>query len=100
MYATATTTGANVIGNGPWNHSDVQYFGGSIKLGRFRFCSGGSGYVLNRVALKLLVEELFETQACWPHHTASDEDRIIARCFGPIGGLNCSNTNDERNQTR
>ena len=64
-----------------------------------RYCGGGSGYTLNAVALKLMIEKLYERQLCWPHWEASDEDRIIASCFEQVGIL-CMDTNDHLNETR
>ena len=64
-----------------------------------RYCGGGSGYTLNRAALQLLVEDLFETYQCRPHHRASDEDRLITNCFRTVGVL-CTDTNDANGETR
>ena len=85
---------------GPWNQSEPLYLGGSLPLGsKRRYCNGGSGYTLNQVALKMLVEDLFPTPRCWPHWQASDEDKIIASCFRAVG-IQCMDTNDDRNETR
>ena len=85
---------------GPWNDSEPLFLGGSLALGRKRrYCNGGSGYTLNRVALQLLVEELLATPRCMPHWPASYEDRLVASCFRSVG-LQCMDTNDERNETR
>jgi glycoprotein-N-acetylgalactosamine 3-beta-galactosyltransferase len=86
---------------GPWNQSSPLYLGGSLPLyNKRRYCNGGSGYTLNRAALRLLVEELLPTPRCWPHWQGSDEDRIIASCFRQVHGLQCMDTNDEKNETR
>ena len=65
----------------------------------FRYCGGGSGYTLNSIALKLLIEKTFHTHHCRPHHQLPDEDRLIAKCFRPTG-LRCMDTNDHLNETR
>jgi len=56
-----------------------------------RYCGGGSGYTLNSIALRMLVEELFDT--CRPHFKASYEDRLISMCFRSRG-ISCMDTND------
>jgi glycoprotein-N-acetylgalactosamine 3-beta-galactosyltransferase len=85
---------------GAWNDSEPLYLGGSLALGeKRRYCNGGSGYTLNRVALKMLVHDLFPTPRCWPHWQASDEDKIVASCFRSVG-IQCMDTNDDRNETR
>jgi glycoprotein-N-acetylgalactosamine 3-beta-galactosyltransferase len=87
---------------GAWNQSAPLYLGGSMldypRTGT-RYCGGGSGYTLNRVALKLLVGKLFDMHQSRPHFQASDEDRIIANCFRAVG-LVCMDTNDHLNETR
>jgi hypothetical protein len=86
---------------GPWNHSEPLFLGGSLinmPYTRRRYCGGGAGYTLNRVALRLLIEQLWRLPACWPHHRASDEDRIISSCFD-AAGIRCMDTNDIRNET-
>jgi glycoprotein-N-acetylgalactosamine 3-beta-galactosyltransferase len=86
---------------GSWSQSSPLYLGGSLPLfNKRRYCNGGSGYTLNRAALRLLVEELLYTPRCWPHWQGSDEDRIIASCFRQVDGLQCMDTNDEKNETR
>jgi glycoprotein-N-acetylgalactosamine 3-beta-galactosyltransferase len=87
---------------GPWNQSSPLYLGGALMNMPYkyrRYCGGGSGYTLNAVALKLMIEKLYERQPCWPHWEASDEDRIIASCFEQVGIL-CMDTNDHLNETR
>ena len=87
---------------GPWNQSSPLFLGGSmIDFPRetSRFCGGGSGYTINRVSLKLLIEKMFHTYHCSPHFQAPDEDRIIAKCFRPLG-IQCMDTNDHLNETR
>jgi len=83
-----------------WNDSQALFLGGSLALRKKRrYCNGGSGYTLNRVALKLLVEELFPTPACMPHWQASYEDRMMSSCFRSAD-IECMDTNDDRNETR
>jgi glycoprotein-N-acetylgalactosamine 3-beta-galactosyltransferase len=85
---------------GPWNDTEPLYLGGSLAVSKKRrYCNGGSGYTLNRAALKMLVEDLFPTPRCWPHWQASDEDKIVASCFRSVG-IQCMDTNDDRNETR
>jgi glycoprotein-N-acetylgalactosamine 3-beta-galactosyltransferase len=85
---------------GAWNDSEPLYIGGSLAINeKRRYCNGGSGYTLNRVALKMLVQDLFPTPRCWPHWQASDEDKIVASCFRSVG-IQCMDTNDDRNETR
>lgn len=85
---------------GAWNDSEPLYLGGSLALNeKRRYCNGGSGYTLNRVALEMLVEDLFPTPRCWPHWRASDEDKIVASCFRSVG-IQCMDTNDDKNETR
>ena len=85
---------------GRWNDSQPLFLGGSLALNeKRRYCNGGSGYTLNRAALKLLVEELFPTPRCMPHWPASYEDRLVASCFRSVG-IQCMDTNDEHNETR
>lgn len=43
------------------------------------FNGGGSGYTLNKAALKLLVQEGFPS--CFPFATVSAEDRFVGNCF-------------------
>ena len=87
---------------GPWNQSQPLYLGSSVldfPRTDSRYCGGGAGYTLNRVALKLLVEELLDTHHCKPHLQASDEDRIIGKCFRSVG-ISCMDTNDDLQETR
>jgi glycoprotein-N-acetylgalactosamine 3-beta-galactosyltransferase len=46
------------------------------------FCGGGAGYVLNRVALRILVRDLFPN--CFPHIRGAD-DVVLADCFRRVG---------------
>ena len=64
-----------------------------------RYCGGGAGYTLNRAALKILVEQLFDTYHCRPHFQASAEDRITSACLASAG-IECMDTNDELKETR
>ena len=57
------------------------FLGGSMvdfPITQHRYCGGGSGYSLNRAAVRLLVEDTFPYHWCRPHHQAADEDRWIA----------------------
>jgi hypothetical protein len=87
---------------GLWNQSAPLYLGGAMlnfPHTASRYCGGGAGYTLNRAALKLLIEDAFDSHQCKPHYRASDEDRIIASCFRPFG-IQCMDTNDHLNETR
>ena len=85
---------------GPWNQNAPLYLGGPLAIGRKRrYCQGGSGYTLNRVALKLLVEQLFDTADCWPHWQTSMEDTHVAKCFRSVR-IQCMDTNDQLQESR
>lgn len=87
---------------GRWKESEPLFLGGNMidfPHTEHRYCGGGSGYTLNRAALKVLIEELFETYHCRPHFRASDEDRQISNCFRSVGIL-CTDTNDEHLESR
>ena len=85
---------------GPWDDTQPLFLGGSLPLNpKRRYCNGGSGYTLNRAALKLLVEVLLPTPKCKPHWQSSTEDQCVSSCFRSIG-IQCMDTNDERNETR
>lgn len=92
-------TAATGSWEGPWDDTTPLLLGGSLALRNRRYCNGGSGYTLNRAALKLLVEKLFEHPRCMPHWQASYEDRLTSDCFRSAGLL-CTDTNDDRNETR
>jgi glycoprotein-N-acetylgalactosamine 3-beta-galactosyltransferase len=86
----------------PNSSSEILYLGGSMvnfPYSSNRYCGGGSGYALNRRAVQVLVEQLFQTPACWPHFRQPHEDRLIASCFRSIG-IHCMDTNDDRNESR
>mmetsp|Transcript_41752 Transcript_41752/g.100534 ORF Transcript_41752/g.100534 Transcript_41752/m.100534 type:complete len:558 (+) Transcript_41752:2-1675(+) len=87
---------------GTWNQSAPLLLGGNMidyPHTEIRYCGGGSGYTLNRIALKILVEDLFDTHHCRPHFQASAEDRIISSCLDFVG-IECMDTNDELKETR
>jgi hypothetical protein len=85
---------------GPWDHSTPLYLGGSLAVGPHRrYCGGGSGYTLNRVALDLLLTELWWDISCFPHWQDPEEDIKISQCFR-TRGLQCMDTNDELAETR
>lgn len=88
--------------NGPSDQSLPLFFGGNMvdfPHTHIRYCGGGSGYSMNRVALELLIEKLFDTHHCRPHYRASAEDRIISQCFRSVG-IDCLDTNDEASESR
>ena len=91
----------HVVTTGPWDQSAPLFLGGNMMDFPFkhRYCGGGSGYTMNRIALELLIEKLFGTHQCRPHHVASDEDRIISNCFRSVG-IQCMDTNDEQQESR
>ena len=64
-----------------------------------RYCGGGAGYTMNRVALRLLVRHQFMKEECWPYHRGSDEDRIMGHCFRS-DVVQCTHSTDELDQTR
>jgi glycoprotein-N-acetylgalactosamine 3-beta-galactosyltransferase len=77
------------------------YLGGAMTrhpLIRKRYCGGGSGYVLNRACLRVLVEQMFDKPECRPLEIRSDEDVIISDCLRPI--VNCTHSVDEHDETR
>ena len=76
------------------------YMGGALTQStkrRQRYCGGGSGYTLNREALKLLVSRMHLPE-CGPDYHGSDEDRVVADCLRPI--VNCTHDVDEMHETR
>lgn len=62
-------------------------------------CFAVAGYTLNRVALDLLMNELWYETMCHPHWQGPQEDITIARCFFRRR-LQCMDTNDELEETR
>lgn len=63
-----------------------------------RFCGGGSGYTLNRAALRVLVEERFDMPECKPNDIRSDEDVIVSDCLRSV--VNCTHSVDEKDESR
>ena len=49
---------------------------------RFTFAGGGSGYLLNGIALRKLVQEL---EQCLVHAKMSSEDRFVGKCMRQAG---------------
>ena len=80
---------------------DPMYVGGAMvrfPQTRKRYCGGGSGYTLNRAALRILVQQRFDRPDCKPNDIRPDEDVIISDCLRPI--VNCTHSVDERDETR
>eukprot|EP00977_Amphora_coffeiformis_P002880 scaffold538_cov166-Amphora_coffeaeformis.AAC.22 len=93
----AVSTGS---AKGPWDHSKPLYLGGSLAIApRRRYCGGGSGYTLNRVALDMLITELWNEPNCFPHWRGPDEDVTLSKCFR-LRNIQCMDTNDELEETR
>jgi glycoprotein-N-acetylgalactosamine 3-beta-galactosyltransferase len=87
---------------GPWQQSKPLFLGGNMidfPHTNVRYCGGGSGYTLNRIALSGLIENMFDSYQCRPHFESSEEDRIMSSCFRSVG-INCMDTNDDKNETR
>lgn len=85
---------------GPWDHTKPLYLGGSLAVGnKRRYCGGGSGYTLNRIALKTLINQLWNEPNCFPHWQGPDEDITLSKCFR-ILKMQCMDTNDEMEETR
>jgi glycoprotein-N-acetylgalactosamine 3-beta-galactosyltransferase len=85
----------NVTGR---NNSTPLYLGTSIEYkGFFVFAGGGSGYVLNRAALKQLVEQALPT--CLPGKIRSSEDRFLGKCLDSIG-IRITDTADAQGRQR
>jgi hypothetical protein len=59
------------------------YLGSTIHYQGETYVVGGSGYVLNRVALHRLVEEALPL--CWTNVQTSAEDKAVGICLGSIG---------------
>jgi len=82
-------------GKGPFNDSKPILLGAPEAMDSETLsCLGGAGYAVNQVALKVLVEDLLDTPACFPHYPSHQEDRFISNCFQQIG-IQCLDTNDE-----
>jgi hypothetical protein len=60
-------------------HNDILYAGNIVKFAGKVFIGGGSGYVLSRTALKLLIEEVLPT--CNADLQKAFEDRLIGVCL-------------------
>lgn len=54
---------------GPWDESRPLFAGAprSFPSGDALMCLGGPGYLFNRLALKILVEDMLDTPGCFPH---------------------------------
>mmetsp|Transcript_11225 Transcript_11225/g.24754 ORF Transcript_11225/g.24754 Transcript_11225/m.24754 type:complete len:151 (+) Transcript_11225:298-750(+) len=57
----------------------LSEYGNKDKL----YLGGGSGYTLNKAALKSLVVHGFPS--CFPHEKTSAEDMMVSKCFEKIG---------------
>ncbi|KAL7581373.1 hypothetical protein ACA910_021965 [Epithemia clementina (nom. ined.)] len=85
----------------PWNTSEPLMLGGSVALSsKLRFCGGGGGYTLNKVALRLFAEKLYSDPECRPHWRGPEEDIWMAKCFFYATGMQCMDTNDEKFEAR
>jgi glycoprotein-N-acetylgalactosamine 3-beta-galactosyltransferase len=51
----------------------------------FVYHGGGSGYTLNRAALKLFVEHGLNHSACYPNEVKSEEDLLMGLCMRHLG---------------
>jgi len=74
------------IGSLPSNHEKPLFLGRRFaEQGNHAriFNSGGSGYTLNKAALKALVVESFPT--CFPHMKTFAEDVMVAACLRKLG---------------
>jgi hypothetical protein len=49
------------------------------------YVAGGAGYVLDRLALKKLVEQGFSKSECYENTKTSAEDMQLGVCFSLIG---------------
>ena len=71
------------------NGSNPVYFGRKMKQNRFLHCiDGGSGYVLNAMALKILFRLIFDNSNelnCMLNLATSVEDIMIGLCFRQAG---------------
>ena len=83
---------------GPWQQDSPLYLGGSMIMHRpkYRLCGGGSGYTLNRVTIKRLVEEHWYRPECGPYARTSLEDYVIAHCLREAFGIQCMDTADNK----
>jgi len=81
------------------NDNDIPvYMGSPVPMtGGNNFCGGGTGYVLNQVAVKRLIVEVLPT--CHVNKTISAEDRFLSICFLTIGII-CGDTADAKGQIR
>jgi glycoprotein-N-acetylgalactosamine 3-beta-galactosyltransferase len=73
------------------------YMGHLYKKRGVTLCGGGSGYTLNKVALRRFVTELLPI--CDPDVKTSAEDRLIGFCFRTVG-IRCHDTADARGEQR
>jgi hypothetical protein len=62
--------------------NEPVFMGSRLKVGGKVFNGGGSGYVLNRVALQRLVRDVFPT--CLVHARQSAEDRFVSKCLQAV----------------
>jgi glycoprotein-N-acetylgalactosamine 3-beta-galactosyltransferase len=77
------------------------YLGGAMMRypRRFRrFCGGGSGYTLNRAALRVLVADRFAMPECKPNDIRSDEDVMVSDCLRSV--VNCTHSVDDKDESR
>jgi glycoprotein-N-acetylgalactosamine 3-beta-galactosyltransferase len=79
------------------NGTRPLYMGHLYKTHRVTLCGGGSGYTLNKVALRRFVTELLPI--CNPDVTETAEDRLIGFCLHALN-IRCHDTADARGQQR
>ena len=63
------------------------------------FNSGGAGYILDRVALKVLVDNI-DTPKCFPHQRGFWEDVNVANCLRVSGNIIPHDTRDNKERER
>jgi len=71
------------------NHSNPLYIGRILKQNHYlSFISGGSGYILNRLSIRILADMLnLPSSPCLPTLQTSKEDVMIAHCLKLAGVL-------------
>jgi hypothetical protein len=74
--------GSTLILEGAWNDDSepLYLWEDRSRYEKRRYCNGGSGYTLNRVALKMLVRFVSDSSLL-AALAGFDEDKIVASCF-------------------